>query len=209
MDLKIGIGKCDITGPCGELGFLGYFDFKQTGLGIHSRLFSRAFVIEDLSNGKSVAIVCADMAFCSQSLQQAVVKRLKHRFGNLYTGKNVLISGTHTHSGPGGYSHYLIYNLSTYGFHKQNFNCIVEGIFQSIVRAHYSKVKGKILIKTADVQDCGNNRSENAYSNNPAEEIDQYPAPEYKEMTLMKFVKENGEAIGSLSWFAVHPTNMG
>jgi neutral ceramidase len=209
MDLKIGIGKYDITGPCAELGFLGFFDFKQTGLGIHSRLFSRAFVIEDLSNGRSVAIVCADMAFCSQPIHQAVIKRLKDRFGNLYTEKNVLISGTHTHSGPGGYSHYLIYNLSMYGFNKQNFICIVEGIFQSIVRAHYSKVKGKILIKTADVGDCGNNRSPDAYSKNPPEERDQYPTPEDKEMTLIKFVKENDGPMGSLNWFAVHPTNMG
>ena len=209
MDLKIGIGKCDITGPCAELGFLGYFDFKQTGLGIHSRLFSRAFVIEDLSNGKNAAIVCADMAFCSQSVQQAVIKKLENQFGNRYTEKNVLISGTHTHSGPGGYSHYLIYNLSMLGFNKQNFNSIVDGIFQSIVRAHDNKAKGTILIATGDVEDCGKIRSAPAYSNNPPTEISQYPIPEYKEMTLIKFVKENGDAMGSLNWFAVHATNMG
>ena len=209
MDLNIGIGKCDITGPCAELGFLGYFDFEQTGLGIHSRLFSRAFVIEDLSSGKNVVIVCADMAFCSQSVQQAVIEKLKNHFGNLYTEKNVLISATHTHSGPGGYSHYLIYNGSMLGFNKQNFNCIVEGIFQSIVRAHGNKTKGTIFIAKGDVEDCGNNRSIKAYCNNPAAERNQYPASEYKEMTLIKFVKENGDAMGSLNWFAVHPTNMG
>lgn len=209
MDLKIGIGKYDITGPCAELGFLGYFDFEQTGLGIHSRLFSRAFTIEDLSNGKSVVIVCADMAFCSQSVHQAVIKKLKNHFGNLYTEKNVLISGTHTHSGPGGYSHYLIYNGSMLGFNEQNFNCIVEGIFQSIVRAHGNKTKGTILIAKGDVEDCGGNRSLPAYLNNPATERNQYPTIECKEMTLLKFVKENGDAMGSLNWFAVHPTNMG
>jgi len=209
MDLKIGIGKYDITGPCAELGFLGYFDFEQTGQGIHSRLFSRAFVIEDLSNGKSVALVCADMAFCTQSVHQTVIKKLKNRFGNLYTEKNVLISGTHTHSGPGGYSHYLIYNGSMLGFNEQNFNCIVEGIFQSIVRAHGNKTKGRILIAKGDVEDCGGNRSLPAYLNNPAAERNQYPTIEYKEMTLIKFVKENGDAMGSLNWFAVHPTNMG
>ncbi len=209
MDLKIGIGKCDITGPCVELGFLGYFDFKQTGLGIHSRLFSRAFVIEDLSNGKNVAIVCADMAFCSQSVQQAVIRKIKNHFGNLYTEKNVLISGTHTHSGPGGYSHYLIYNLSMLGFDKQHFNCIVDGIFQSIVRAHGNKTKGRIFIATGDVECCGKNRSREAYLNNPVTERNQYPTEECKEMTLIKFVKGNGDAMGSLNWFAVHATNMG
>jgi neutral ceramidase len=210
MDLRIGSGKYDITGPCAGLGFLGYFDFRQKGLGIHSRLFSRAFVIEDLSNGKNVAIVCADMAFCSQSVQQAVIKKLKnHCLGDLYTDKNVLISATHTHSGPGAYSHSLIYNLSMLGFNRQHFNCIVEGIFQSIVRAHGNKTKGRIFIAKGDVQDCGKIRSRSAYLKNPLAERNQYSTPEYKEMTLIKFVKENGDAIGSLNWFAVHPTNMG
>jgi neutral ceramidase len=209
MDLKIGIGKYDITGPCAELGFLGYFDFEQTGLGIHSRLFSRAFVIEDGASGKQVAMVCADMAFCSQSVQQAVIKKLKTHFGNLFTEKNVLISGTHTHSGPGGYSHYLIYNLSMLGFNKQHFNCMVDGIFQSIVKAHGNKTKGRIFIAKGDVECCGKNRSREAYLNNPAAERNQYSTEEHKEMTLLKFVKENGDAMGSLNWFAVHATNMG
>jgi neutral ceramidase len=112
MDVKIGIGKHDITGPCAELGFMGYCDFSQKGTGIQSRLFSRAFVIDDLLNGKNVAIVCADMGMCFQSVQQAVVKKLRDQCGGLYTKKNVLICGTHTHSGPGGFSHHLVYNGS-------------------------------------------------------------------------------------------------
>ncbi len=208
MDLNIGIGKCDITGPCAEVGFLGYFVFKQRGLGIHSRLFSRAFVIEDLSCGKSVVLVCADMDFCSQPVQQAVIKKLKNRFEDLYTEKNVLISGNHTHSSPGGYSHFL-YNFTMFGFNKQNFNCIVDGVFKSIVRAHESKTKGGIFINTGLLEDCGNIRSMTAYLSNPAAQVNQYSPPEDREMTLLKFVKENGDPIGSLNWYAVHPTSMG
>ncbi len=208
MGLNVGIGKCDITGPCAQLGFLGYFVFKQRGLGIHSRLFSRAFVIEDLSNGKSVVLVCADMDFCSQSVQQAVIKKLKDRFGNLYTEKNVLISGTHTHSGPGGYSHF-IYNFTMLGFNKQNFDCIVDGVFKSIERAHGNKTKARILINRGDVTDCGEIRSMAAYLSNPAAERNQYPTAEHKEMTLLKFVNQNDQAIGLLNWYAVHPTSLG
>lgn len=208
MDLNIGIGKYDITGPCAEVGFLGYFVFKQRGLGIHSRLFSRAFVVEDLSNGKSVVLVCADMDFCSQPVQQAVIKKLKNSFGNLYTEKNVLISGNHTHSGPGGYSHF-IYNFTMFGFNKQNFNCIVDGVFKSIERAHRNRSKGRILINRGDVTDCGRIRSMAAYLSNPAAQVNQYSPPEDEEMTLLKFVNENDQAIGSLNWYAVHPTSMG
>lgn len=209
MNLKIGLGNYDITGPCAELGFMGYWDFDQKGLGIHSKLFSRAVVIEDLSNEKSIVFVCADMGMCFQSIQQAVVERLKNRFGDLYDERNVLISGSHTHCAPGGLSHYLIYNASMLGFNKQNFECVVEGIFQSIVKAHESRSGGKVYIAKGDVEDCGNIRSKPAYMNNPKEERELYNTPEFKEMTLIKFVKENGEAMGSLNWFAVHPTSMG
>lgn len=211
MTYKIGVGKCDITGPCAEVGFMGYWDFDQKGLGIHSRLFSRAFVIEDLSKGKSIAIVCADMGMCFQSVQQAVVRKLKDLFGGIYTEKNVLICGTHTHSGPGGYSHHLVYNGSMLGFNKQNFNCIVDGIFLSIVRAHENKSQGNILIAKGEVEDCGIIRSWPAYANNEEVKADPSspPLPEFREMTFLKFVKDNGEAMGSLNWFAVHPTNFG
>ncbi|MFC2141995.1 neutral/alkaline non-lysosomal ceramidase N-terminal domain-containing protein [Acidobacteriota bacterium] len=209
MDLKIGVGKHDITGPCAELGFMGYWDFGQTGKGIHSRQFSRAYVIEDLSNGKSVAIVCADMGVCTQAIQQAVVKKLKDHFGDLYMEKNVLISATHTHSAPGGCSHYFLYNASMLGFDEQNLNAVAEGIYSSIVFAHENKRGGKILIAKGDVEDCGNLRSVPAYENNPADERAPYTIPEFKEMTLLKFVDENEQAIGSMNWFAVHTTSMG
>ena len=209
MNLKIGVGKYDVTGPCAELGFMGYWDFAQKGLGIHSRLYSRAFVFEDLSNGKSAAIVCADILACTQSVHQAVIKKLKEHYGDVYTEKNVLISGTHTHSGPGGYSHYFIYNASIFGFNEQNFQCIVEGIFQSIVNAHANKRKGKILIAKGDVEDCGSLRSMPAYENNFPDGEGPYDPPEFREMMLLKFVDENGVGMGSLNWFAVHPTNMG
>ena len=51
----------------------------------------------------------------------------------MYTEKNVIISGTHTHSGPGGYWQYVLYQLSTsQGFVRENFDVIIDGIVESI-----------------------------------------------------------------------------
>lgn len=51
----------------------------------------------------------------------------------MYIEDNVCISGTHTHSGPGGYWQYVLFQLSTsQGFVEQNFNVIVDGIVESI-----------------------------------------------------------------------------
>ena len=62
-----------------------------------------------------------------------MIKKLKAIYGNMYTEENVCISGTHTHSGPGGYWQYVLFQLSTpNGFVEQNFNVIVDGIVESI-----------------------------------------------------------------------------
>jgi neutral ceramidase len=226
MNIKIGIGKYDITGPSAEVTFMGMSKLSQRGKGIHSRLFSRAYVIEDLDNGKSVVLVVADMGMCFQALQQAVIKKLRNykpfkvNGKYIYSEKNVLISGNHTHSGPGGYSNYFVYNLAMIdlhamsGFNGQNFDCIADGIFRSIVDAHLNKRKGKILMAKGDLEDCGKIRSVPAYKNNPeidetAIDPDNTVEPFYREMTLLKFLDENNEPMGSLNWFALHPTNMG
>jgi neutral ceramidase len=214
MEVRIGVGKHDVTGPCAGVGFMGMSSLSQKGEGIHSRLFSRAFVIEEVPQGKSVVIVCADLCMCSQAVHQAVLKKVAEHFRNtpyegIYSKKNVLLSASHTHSGPGGYSYFMAYNASITGFKGLNFDYIVKGIFASIVKAHENKVPGKILLARGDVEDCGGNRSIKAYNNNPEEERNLYGSPVDKEMTLLKFVDHNGKTIGSINWFALHATNMG
>lgn len=46
----------------------------------------------------------------------------------MYTEKNVMISATHTHSSPGGFNLYLLFDLSTFGFIEQSFTALINGI---------------------------------------------------------------------------------
>ncbi len=88
-----------------------------------------------------------------------------------------MLSGTHTHSGPGGklhrivptqtekqthysllnlllfvgYSEYSMYDITTMGFHKDNWKTIIDGIVQAISRAHDSLKPGKILINQGEL----------------------------------------------------------
>ena len=51
----------------------------------------------------------------------------------MYTEENVCISGTHTHSGPGGYWQYVLFQLTTpHGFVQESLDVIVDGIVESI-----------------------------------------------------------------------------
>src|SRR5690606_38154310 len=132
------------TGPAAELGMMGYAVLEQKTLGLQMRLRSRAFVIMSPCNNKRVAFVSADLGMIFQSVKQGVVKKLRATYGTLYDDDNVLLSATHTHSGPGGFSHYALYNLTILGFSKQNYDAIVDGIYQSIVRAHNNMRIGNI-----------------------------------------------------------------
>ena len=71
---------------------------------------------------------------------------LAHRYGDLYTAKNVAISGTHTHSGPGGYLQYVLYIITSLGFVRQSFYALVDGIENSIIQAHNNLRPGFIYI---------------------------------------------------------------
>ena len=61
-----------------------------------------------------------------------VLDSLQLVYGDLYHAKNVLLSATHTHSGPGGYLQYLLFNIATMGFTKETFDAIVQGVTKVI-----------------------------------------------------------------------------
>ena len=204
---NVGTGMYDITGPAAECGMMGMSNPDQKTEGIHMRLRSRAFVVQDPFTLKRIAFVVAEAGIIPQGIKQAVVKKLLSKYGGLYTDANVAISATHTHSGPGAYSHYALYNLSMLGYDEKHFNTVADGIYQSIVRAHNNVADGNILINTGDIEGGGANRSIIAYNNNP--ETGNYASNTDKNMTLLRFVDAGGSDIGMLNWFATHPTTMG
>lgn len=206
---NVGRGIYDITGSAAELGMMGYAMVDQKTAGIHMRLRARAFLIESPCNGKRLVYVSADLGQIFQSVKQGVVKRLVATYGDVYSDENVILSATHTHSGPGGYSHYALYNLTILGYDQQNYDAIVNGIFQAIVRAHNNAKPATIELAAGDVNDASMNRSPIAYAANPATERAKYTADIDKKMTLLKFRGTDGKELGLLNWFAVHATSIG
>lgn len=205
----IGTGIYDITGPAAEVGMMGFADLNQKTSGIHMRLRSRAFVIGDGS--KRVVFVSADLGMMFQMVKMKVCEKIAQnpQLANYYNDKNVLLSAIHTHSGPGGYSGYFLYDFTVLGFIRQNFDVIVNGIYQSILLAHNNARPGKILINEGTLTGVGGNRSQFAYDNDPAAERAAYDGSADTSFTLLKFVTLEGEEIGMLNWFAVHPTSIG
>lgn len=203
----VGLGSYDITGPAADVNMMGYANSDQTASGIHFRLRARAFIIAE-PQGSRVVFVNLDACMASQLVTLKVLERLKARYGDLYTEKNVAISGIHTHAGPGGYLQYVVYIVTSLGFVRQSFDVIVDGIEQSIIRAHENLLPGSVYVNKGEILDAGVNRSPSGYLNNPASERAKYKYDVDKEMTLLKFVDDQWGPVGSFNWFATHGTSM-
>ncbi|KAL2721907.1 neutral ceramidase [Vespula maculifrons] len=203
---SIGVGIADSTGPVAEVVFMGYAKMDQKGSGIHLRTFSRAYIIDD--GEERFVFVSVDSCMIGNEVRKAVLHKLQSQYGNLYTEKNVMISGTHTHSSPGGFMMDVLFDLTTYGFVKESFNAIVNGITRSIKRAHENVVPGRIFITQGEILDANINRSPLAYLNNPKAERDKYDNNVDKTMTQLQFVGADNQPLGVINWFAVHPTSM-
>jgi neutral ceramidase len=54
----------------------------------------------------------------------------RRRYGGLYTERNIVISGIHTHSAPGGFLQYTLYDVASLGFVRETFDALVEGIVE-------------------------------------------------------------------------------
>ncbi|CAI0393001.1 unnamed protein product [Linum tenue] len=169
----VGLGSYDITGPAADVNMMGYAMMEQTTSGVHFRLRARSFIVAEPGKNR-VVFVNLDACMASQIVTIKVLERLKARYGELYTEKNVAISGIHTHAGPAGYLQYVVYIVTSLGFVRQSFDALVDGIEQSIIQAHENLRPGSIYVNNGEVIDAGINRSPSAYLNNPTEERSKY-----------------------------------
>ncbi|KAM6964436.1 neutral ceramidase isoform 1-T2 [Tautogolabrus adspersus] len=202
----IGVGRADCTGPPAEIPLMGYANPQQNAAGIHTRLFSRAFIIDD--GRKRVVFVTADVGMISQRLRLEVLQALQLKYGDLYGQDNVVLSGTHTHCGLGGYFQYTLFMMSSKGYIKASVEPIVNGIVKSIDIAHSNMRPGRIYRSIGELDDSSLNRSPHSYMNNPEDERHRYKWNTDKQVVVLKFTDLDGDGIGMLSWFAVHAVSM-
>lgn len=205
----VGSGIYDITGPAAEIGMMGYADMNQKTSGIHTRLRARAFIIGDGS--RRMVFVSADLGMIFQVIKMKVCEKIRQdtELARFYSEDNVVISATHTHSGPGGYSGYFLYDATINGFIKKHAQVIIDGIYNAILNAHNNIAPGKVLLAKGTLDNCGGNRSLSAYENNPAAERAVYNSTTDRSFTLLKLVTLEGEEIGMVNWFSIHPTCIG
>ncbi len=203
---RVGVGIGDMTGEPAEVGMLGYADPAQTTSGLASRQWARAFVVADATDHR-VAFVSTEADFVTQAVQVEVLKRLKAKHGTAYTDQNLTLTATHTHSGPGGFDEYTLYNLTTLGFEAPVFEAMVSGIVRAVDAADANLKPGKVKFAEGTLTGANVNRSLAAFTNNPAADRARFPNAVDTRMSVLRF-EQNGTPVGMLDFFATHGTSM-
>jgi neutral ceramidase len=213
--MKIGVGRADVTGPLCRVGMMGYAIAHQQVEGVGARLHARAYIMDNPATGVRLAFVCAEIWSITQSIRQGVLNRLATEHPDLRLDEhNVMLTATHTHSGPGGYSHYVLFNLSIPGYVEPILRAIVDGIVSAIIDAVDGLSPGRVSLRRGEIpsdEPVGFNRAIKAYNRNidvePVSLQDAHMAID-REMTTLRFDGENGEPLGAISWFGVHGTSL-
>lgn len=196
------------------VGMLGYAIAKQKVTGVRHPLQTRAFYIGHPESGTQVVYCVAELCFITQAIRHGVLEKLALDYPKLGLNEhNVMLTATHTHSGPAGFSHFLLYNMTAPGFVHSVYQAIVDAMVAAIVEACASNAPGKLYRASAEMpagHKVAFNRSLKAYNQNP--EIDPLPTEGRNEavnrkMTVLRFESENGTPLGILSFFAVHCTS--
>lgn len=212
---EVGTGKADITAFKKDVGMMGYGMFHNRVSGVETPLMARAFVIKDLTTKRKLAFVNAEIAFITISIKRGVMKKLKRHHAELgFEADNVFLSAQHTHSGPGGYSHYGLYNISTPGFVPEVYQTIVDGIVSAIVEADGKAKPARISFTKGNFApevEVAFNRSVKAYNQNPEvtpiTEKEAHLAVD-REMHLFRVDDMDGNPIGSFNFFGLHTTSV-
>lgn len=104
--LRVGVGRADITPPTGYF-LMGNVRADAPALGSLGRLNARAIVLE--KDGQKVALVVEDLGGIAGGTLTEASKLLA---GRGFSERNMIVSATHSHSTPGQYWPYGLYNTS-------------------------------------------------------------------------------------------------
>src|SRR4051794_10643971 len=164
---EAGVGRSDVTPPTG-FPTMGYVRSDAVARGQHTRLFARAIVLR--SGDRKVALVATDLGFTPGGLVSEVAARLAARG---FSERNIVISASHTHSGPAGYATFQSDNFvaPTMGTPGQFdvagdtrlYGFLIERIALAVVRADMDLGPAKAAWGSGTLEGVTDNRSLEAH----------------------------------------------
>ncbi|HJL19997.1 MAG TPA: neutral/alkaline non-lysosomal ceramidase N-terminal domain-containing protein [Sandaracinaceae bacterium LLY-WYZ-13_1] len=200
--MEAGFGRADLTVYERGMGMLGWGRPDNVALGVAAPLAARAMAVRD-DAGRTGVYACADLCFVSASLRVAVLEALERRRLGLVPA-DVLLTATHTHSGPSGYSHAFFYDLSGPGYCARVLASLADGLADAIAQAVRRLAPARLALAAAPIPEgVAFNRSPDAFARNPEA---RRGAAVDRTVTVLRADDRGGRPLGALSLFALHAT---
>lgn len=212
--LLIGTSKRNITPDISGITMMGWGQFSNKAYGVGMPIYCRSFVFYNNKSNKKIVFVCAEIAFITIALKQGVINYLNNLGYKEFDENNVMLSATHTHSAPGGYSHYMMYNLNSYGFVEDVFEYYVKNISESIIEANKDFIEARLNFNYGEIEVDKNvafNRSIESYNlNKDVKKLskEQSNIAIDRNMYLLEINDKNNNLLSVINWFSVHCTNV-
>ena len=190
--LKAGMSRVDITPPQG-LELAGYPHYPRYNTGAHDPLYAACMYLEN--DGIEVAMITLDLLFFSKKHVNVVRERVEAACG--VPGANVMISCSHTHSGPWASGRLDIESLEA---GKEQPHEYVEALIQNIVNI-ISEAKANAFPATfgAGTALCGAESGIGGNRRIPG-------GPHDPTVSVMAVKDEKGTVRGMFVNYTLHPT---
>jgi neutral ceramidase len=214
LSYRAGVAKEEMTCLVPGVGMMGYGEPRNVCHEIATPLWVRALVLQD-SNKKTILFLHLEQCFPTMAIKEEILTRLAHLHPEwMLTDEDLLLSAQHTHSAPGGYSHYGFYNLTSAGFQTRVFNKVVSAAVHAAEEAFAKMVPVNLAwgeIEISVDKEVSFNRSMVPYLNNPDVpklKVSDRPLAVDRRMQGLFFRTEEGKLIAHMNWFAVHCTSI-
>lgn len=221
---RIGVGRVDLTpdrpGPNTGWGPMGRRDCTPP-TDPAQRLYATALALED-EDGERCVLVTVDLHCGGLHLWRAAVA------ASGLDPSRVVVSGSHTHAGPGQRYGGVQYSLaagpspfSAWGSHRR----LAPLVAEAVRRAIRSRVPGRVAVVRGVVRDAASNRAVPAWRRNASASREGFltngpgsavpadsPLPDRvvdPRVTVLAARADDGSVRAALAWYAVHGTALG
>ncbi|MHB9029683.1 MAG: neutral/alkaline non-lysosomal ceramidase N-terminal domain-containing protein, partial [Candidatus Latescibacterota bacterium] len=177
--VKVGVGETIITPPVG-IPLYGYS--PRLSDGVHDDLHARSLVIEG-DQGTTAVLMTLALEWISPSLFSAVREGIQQQTG--IPAQNIIISATHTHSGPE-------FQPPDHPYSKM----LIERSVESAVIAWKNRVPGKIGFGASAAREMGMNDRRMQYGGVHAD----------PEVNIIKVEDARGKLLGVAFNYGCHPS---
>lgn len=191
----------------------GYGQWQHRAHATRLPLMCRAIVLHD-SHQQHLMFCCLDLGYITHAMREGVCARLASALGGDFNPEQLVLTCTHTHSGPGGCSQDGLYNLVTPGYVPDYVDAIVDTTTQTILDAWECTEPTEVTLSVVHFDNdtpVAWNRSLDAYNQNPeVTPLDHHHThlAVDRAMPVLNFRRHN-QTQALVSLFGVHATCVG